>query len=65
MTKLHDAQQCIIDAAHIADLIEMAADKLENSEGGTISGAIHVASEKLHEAMLILSEAQREAEGSR
>jgi hypothetical protein len=45
MTKLHDAQQCIIDAAHIADLIEMAADKLENSEGGTISGAIHRAGE--------------------
>jgi hypothetical protein len=27
--------------------------------------ALHVASEKLHEAMLILSDAQREAEGSR
>jgi hypothetical protein len=52
------AQGCIVDASHLADLIEMAADHMETRESSTISGAVRVAAEKLQEAMELLNKAE-------
>ena len=46
---LIQALRCIIDAGYIADLIEIAGDNMATKGGSVISGAAHVAAEKLQE----------------
>ena len=62
MSKLKNAQSCIIDAQYLAYLIEIAADGLKTPEVGAISGAARIAIEKLTEAMKLLDQAEAEAQ---
>ncbi len=62
MSKLKNAQSCIIDAQYLAYLIEIAADGLETLEVGAISGAARIAIEKLIEAMKLLDQAEAETQ---
>ena len=63
------AQTCLIEAGYLADLIELAADHLEAREdsvisGAVISGMVHIAAEKLQEAMKLLDEAEDKREAA-
>ena len=61
---LIQARGCILDAGHIADLIEMAADNMATKEAPAISCAVHIAAEKLREAMNLLDEAESKQEAA-
>lgn len=69
MNKLNDVASRIIDAHHLIDLIEMAAETIVDLDAdepaapkaGAISGVVRIVREKLEEAADLLDEAEAEA----